>query len=335
MVGAYDQRMRPDLPLGYRIRPAIVDDIPAVVAVGRACDLQDIGEYDISESSVHDEWMRPRFDPSTDAWIVTESAGAVVAAAYTWDEEPHTLFDSAGWVHPEHRGRGIGTALVLAVEHRAVRDLGEVPASSAPRVLQSFDADASGAHDPDASGAQALFEQLGYAPEREYLHLAIEVPNGFGPGAAPAGITIRPRVEADDRAIVAVMAEAFDDPWDYEEARQEFLDSATYDPSLWLVAFDGDEAVGALFGYLANGRGQISALGVRAAWRRRGIAGALLRAAFGMFRDRGVPDVRLNVDRGNPTGATHLYERAGMRLRRRWLMVSKTMTAAPDVSSND
>lgn len=262
-------------------------------------------------------------------------SSSCIAEAYTWDEEPHTLFDSAGWVHPAHRGRGIGTALVLAVEQRAVRDRAEVPAGSAPRVLQSFDADASGAHDPDASGARALFEELGYAPEREYLHMAVDVPNGFNTGGAPAGITIRPRIEADDPAIVAVMAEAFDDPWDYEEARQEFLDSATYDPSLWFVALDGDETVGALFGYVANGRGQISALGVRDAWRRRGIAGALLRAALVRFRDRGVPDVRLNVDRDNPTGATHLYERAGMRLRRRWLMVSKTMTAAPDDPAND
>jgi mycothiol synthase len=163
--------------------------------------------------------------------------------------------------------------------------------------------------------------------------MGIDVPDGFDPGSAPAGITIRPRVEADDRAIVAVMADAFDDPWDYEEARQEFLVSATYDPSLWFVALDGDEAVGALFGYITNGRGQISALAVRDAWRRRGIAGALLRAAFTKFRDRGVANVRLNVDRDNGTGATHLYERAGMRLRRRWLVVAKTMTATPDRSS--
>ena len=315
------------------MRTATLDDIPAVVAVGRACDVEDIGEFDVFENWVQDEWMRPRFDPSTDAWVVTEPGGEVVAATYTWDEEPHTLFDSAGWVHPAHRGRGIGTALVLAVEGRAVRDLAEVPAGSSPRVLQSFDADASGAHDPDASGARALFEGLGYSPERECLHMGIDVPHGFDPAGAPADITIRPRVEADDPAIVAVMADAFDDPWDYEEARQEFLVSATYDPSLWFVALDGDEAVGALFGYIANGRGQISALAVRDAWRRRGIAGALLRAAFAMFRDRGVANVRLNVDRDNTTGATHLYERAGMRLRRRWLVVAKTMTAAPDRSS--
>jgi mycothiol synthase len=325
--------MQPDLPPGYRIRAATLDDIPAVVAVGRACNLAEIGEFDLDEHWVHDEWVRPRFDPSTDAWVVTEPDGEVAAAAYTWGEEPHTLFDSSGWVHPAHRGRGIGTALVLAVEGRAVRDLARVPAGSAPRVLQSFDADASGAHDPDVSGARALFEGLGYSPEREYLHMEIDVPDGFDPGDAPAGITIRPRIEADDRAIVAVMAEGFGEPWDDEEAQQEFLVSATYDPSLWFVALDGDKRVGALFGYIANGRGQVSARAVRETWRRRGIAQALLRAAFVKFRERGAADVRLNVDRDNKAGATHLYERAGMRLRRRWLMVAKAMTPSPAGSS--
>jgi mycothiol synthase len=324
--------MRPDLPAGYRMRAATLDDITVVVAVGRACDLEDIGEFDVHEDWVHDEWMRPRFDPSTDAWIVTAPNGDVVAVAYTWAEEPGTLFDSTGWVHPAHRGRGIGAALVLAVEDRAARDLEAEPVRTAVRVHQSFDADASGAHDPDASGARALFEAAGYSPEREYLHMEIDVPDGFDPGGVPVGITIRPRVEADDRAIVAVMAEAFREPWSYEDAQREWRSSDTYDPSLWLVALEGDETVGAVQGYTIEGRGQISALAVRDAWRRRGVAGALLRAAFATFRERGVSDVRLNVDRDNATGASHLYERAGMRLRRRWLMVAKTLAPATDPS---
>ena len=173
-----------------------------------------------------------------------------------------------------------------------------------------------------------MFEGLGYSPEREYLHMEIDVPDGFDPGGSPAGIAIRPRIEADDPAIVAVMEEGFRQHWPYEDWVQEWLVSETYDPTLWLVALEGDEAVGAMQGHVTNGRGQISALAMRDAWRQRGIAEALLRAAFAMFRDRGIADVRLNVDRDNATGATRLYERAGMRLRRRWLMVAKTMTAA-------
>jgi mycothiol synthase len=315
------------------MRSATLDDIPAVVEVAGDCDLADIGELDTDEDWIRDEWVRPRFDPATNAWVVTEPGGESIAFAYTWDEEPHALFDSFGYVHPAHRGRGVGTALVLAVERRVLGDLAEVPPGSALRILQSFDADASGARDPDASGARILFEALGYSPEREYLHMKIDVPEGFVAGNAPPGIVIRPRTEADDPDIVAVMADAFDDPWDYEDARQEIAMSAVYDPSLWFIALDGDEAVGALFGYMTNGRGQISALAVRDAWRSRGIAQALLRAALVRFRDRGVPDVRLNVDRGNVFGATHLYERAGMRLRRRWLVMAKTMTGAPNHSA--
>ena len=84
---------------------------------------------------------------------------------------------------------------------------------------------------------------------------------------------------------------------------------------------------------MVDGRGWVSSLAVRDAWRRRGIGEALLRAAFARFRERGMTTVVLNVDRDNTTGATRLYERAGMRLRRRWLVVAKTLTAAPQNST--
>ena len=41
---------------------------------------------------------------------------------------------------------------------------------------------------------------------------------------------------------------------------------------------------------------------------------ALLHAAFAAFRRRGVTAVALSVDAENPTGATRLYKRAGMRV---------------------
>jgi ribosomal protein S18 acetylase RimI-like enzyme len=154
--------------------------------------------------------------------------------------------------------------------------------------------------------------------------MGIIVPDEFDVGGPPEGIEIRPRVEADDRTIVAVMAEGFDDPWDYEEARAEWLVSKTHDPALWHVALHGDRIVGALFAHMINAQGQISALTVLAPWRRRGIAGALLRSSFATFRGRGVSDVRLNVDRDNEA-ATRLYEQAGMRLRRRWCVFGKTV----------
>ncbi len=43
------------------------------------------------------------------------------------------------------------------------------------------------------------------------------------------------------------------------------------------------------------------------------------------FARRGFSQVMLNVDAGNETGATPLYERVGMRVRRAWDLYEKTL----------
>ena len=56
-------------------------------------------------------------------------------------------------------------------------------------------------------------------------------------------------------------------------------------------------------------------LGVRPAWRRRGLGLALLRHSFARASQRAASTrVGLGVDAANATGATRLYERAGMRV---------------------
>jgi ribosomal protein S18 acetylase RimI-like enzyme len=44
----------------------------------------------------------------------------------------------------------------------------------------------------------------------------------------------------------------------------------------------------------------------------------MLRHAFAMLADRGARRVLLSVDAENPTGATAVYERVGMRIVKRW-----------------
>ncbi len=60
----------------------------------------------------------------------------------------------------------------------------------------------------------------------------------------------------------------------------------------------------------------VETLGVRRAWRDCGLGKALLLHAFGAFHRRGKHAVRLYVDSQNLTGATRLYERAGMHVER-------------------
>lgn len=146
----------------------------------------------------------------------------------------------------------------------------------------------------------------------------------------PDGITIRtyqdyPKVGAVYRAI----NEAFRDHWGYvegeeeeqvEQGRHRIESDAGFDPSLWFLAMDGDDVAGmALCAPILGDdpeMGFVEKVGVARPWRRRGLALALLHHAFGEFHRRGQRRVSLGVDADSVTGATRLYEKAGMHADR-------------------
>jgi ribosomal protein S18 acetylase RimI-like enzyme len=72
--------------------------------------------------------------------------------------------------------------------------------------------------------------------------------------------------------------------------------------------------------------GWIGAIGVREHWRRRGLGLALLRHGFAELYRRGEHVIGLGVDAENPTGATRLYERAGMRVAWSAALYEKRLT---------
>jgi mycothiol synthase len=95
------------------------------------------------------------------------------------------------------------------------------------------------------------------------------------------------------------------------------------EPELWILAMDGEKIAGmALCSSQRPGQpdlGWISTLGVRRAWRRRGLALAILHHAFQLLAARGIARAGLGVDAQSLTGATRLYEKAGMRVVREHL----------------
>lgn len=95
------------------------------------------------------------------------------------------------------------------------------------------------------------------------------------------------------------------------------MTNPTYDPSLWLLAREADVPVGALAASVGDG-GWVDWLAVLPSHRGRGIGLALLHRAFLTFAERGMRRVMLNVDAQNVTGATAVYERAGMRVVNAW-----------------
>ena len=138
----------------------------------------------------------------------------------------------------------------------------------------------------------------------------------------PEGVELRPLdLEAHGRELHAAQEETFAREWGhvartYEDWRERAFVMPRIDPALVPVVWAGDEIAAFSLNYAKrNGDwGWIGMLGVREPWRRRGLGLALLRDSFGRFRDAGETTVALGVDAENPTGATRLYDRAGMRV---------------------
>ena len=83
-------------------------------------------------------------------------------------------------------------------------------------------------------------------------------------------------------------------------------------PTLYLVALDGDQIVGVVLGTHDERKGWINRLAVRPAYRRRGIAEALLEACDDAFRAVGVDIVAALIGPEN-VGSCALFERLGYR----------------------
>jgi ribosomal protein S18 acetylase RimI-like enzyme len=155
----------------------------------------------------------------------------------------------------------------------------------------------------------------------------------------PGGIALRTlEPERDLPDAHRVLQDAFRDHWDHEPVPYErFLEEEVddgFDPSLWFLAFDGDELVGVLYGIAHTDRGWVGELGVLRSHRGLGIAAALLRMSFAAFARRGLTRVRLNVDSDNPTGAVSLYERVGMHVASSYDLWELAMPSTSDASAD-
>jgi mycothiol synthase len=280
---------------------------------GRAADVEAVTEALVAEeeavtggsrwdSSDTADWWRG-LELEGESWVVEPAPGVVAGCLGLFTRGG--AFNGWASVAPAFAGRGLGAELIRLAEERT-RELG-----GSRLQLGSFSQN---------EAASRLFEGLGYTVVRHHYRMAIEL--GSPPPAPewPSGITPAVFDLADARAVHAALQEALADDWShtptsFAEWKRIRLESPDFDPTLWTVAWDGDEVAGVIRGDPKHwGGGWIGVLGVRRPWRRRGLGLALLRRAFAEFLSRGERRVGLGVDAQNPSGATRLYERAGMHV---------------------
>jgi mycothiol synthase len=301
-----------ELPAGYRLRAPTPGDLDAVADVLIADELEEAGQIVLGVDFVRDEWSRVGFDLATDAWVVADGAEAIVGYAQAMRQEP-AVVESWGVVHPAHRGRGLGSSLLMLLEERASRLLIGLPSGRFRHAINAGD-----------HAAATMLQARRLRPVRHFWHMQIDLTTPFEPGPAPEGVEITGIEPASQLpAIHAILDEAFVDHWGhrrepFDRWAEQHTSNPSYDPAWWLLATSEGQPAGALIGRVWDDRGWVDYLGVLPPCRGRGIGAALLRRSFAAFAGHGVRRVILNVDAENTTGATALYERAGMRVINRW-----------------
>ena len=315
------------------LRPAEVSDADAIAALVNEMFVAEIGEPWSSPEEIRDGLTAPSGGPAFVNMVAVEADGTPVG--YLEYEVTPDPLEIAVFPHvaPRLWGRGVNAWLLRLGEDRVRAHLASRPGSSHAVVLVGRFAN----NDP----AGRLFEAMGYRYERTFRMMRIELTDGIAEPPSPDGIHIRTLDAARDVPnAYAALAEAFDDHWGgpfqpYEGWRHRHVDgeASMFDPGLWFVAVAGDEIVGVASCASRSPRSERTALvgelGVRRAWRHRGIARALLLTAFAEFARRGIPRAELSVDADNTTGATRLYEGIGMRVAYAWQFWRKDIPA-PD-----
>lgn len=311
------------LPQGYTLRNPTADDLQSVTDLIIACDLGESGSSDFDMSQLRNYWNEPDFDLASDAWVAIAPSGQIVGYEEAGGDDGER-YELDGYVHPEHSNQGIGTCLLRVAEGRVRAHASELELAKQGFMRANINTNNDTAHD--------LFLTEGYAVARQFWRMEIKFDAPPAAPQWPEGITVRTFVlEQDDRATHAAIEEAFRDHWghsqiSFEDWKQTRLGRENFDPTLWFLALDGDEIAGAALCFpRGEDGGWVQGLGVRRPWRRNGLGRALLLHAFNIFRERGKTWVGLGVDAASLTGATRLYERAGMQIAERYTTYEKAL----------
>jgi len=156
-------------PDGFSLRRATVDDTPAINELITSADKAVQGWSESSEGELLGWWRL--VDLEHNSWVLREGDEV---AAYAVGFAHADMLELDGFVHPEHRGRGLGVWLVARAEERA-RELGKTR-------LLSF----SLAGD---ERARRLFEQFGLSDLRSFYRMMIDLEREPAPPVWPEAST--------------------------------------------------------------------------------------------------------------------------------------------------
>jgi mycothiol synthase len=299
------------------LRPPRNDELDALLELMNAHQLAAFGEADMTAHELRLWLTAPSVDVERDVRVLEEDGRLVGYADVDANHDEPPLWWCDVKVAPDSDASAVLPRLVDWLDERA--------GTGSLRVWTGV---------ADARVLEQLM-RLGFEPHRHSYRMEIALGFEPRPPTWPEGVAVRTVGEDDHRLVYESIVEVWQDasdPWDesFDEWRHWAVAAPTYDPSLWFAAFAGDELAGFSLcreDSTDSSAGYVATLGVRRPWRRQGLGGALLLHSFDGFRERGYTRATLGVDASSPTGATRLYERAGMRVYRTTLFLQRPVRA--------
>lgn len=332
----------PELPsfvpiAGAAWRPLDPADAPALTRQAEAARIADGGEEVRTKEDVLRELTDPQVPAATNTLGLVDPAGEPLAWAIVrqrLDGRSSRRVFLAGAVHPAHRGRGIGRALLAWAEARGREVLAAQP-DDLPRQLEAFLLGTQVA-------AVGLHQRAGFTIVRHYTDMRRNLADPLPPLPDLGNLRIEPYDPARSEAIRSAQNEAFADHWASEPItrahwERDVVGHPSFRPDISFLVFDGDAVAGQTINYLSEAdwaasgvkEAWIGQLGVCRPWRGRGVATALLVRSMEAFRALGLEAASLGVDTENPTGAVGLYERVGFRATRQYVRLRKAFEDPP------
>lgn len=295
-------------------------DYPKMIAMINACKEADHDERSETVDDLRNQYAHlERCDPYQDMLFAKVNGEAIAYCRVGWfeEEDPKKLiYYHVFYIVPDWRNQGIEEAMLRWMESRLAR-IANSHAKETEKLLSTEVTE----FQPDKI---ALLTGTGYSPDRFFVYMSRPL-DELPQAELPEGIKTRPVTPDQHDQIWQASVEAFRDHWGFaeptEKEYQEWCNSRWFQPTLWQVAWQGDEVVGTVQNFIDTNenleykrkRGWTEGISVRRPWRGKGVAKALIVRSMEMHKALGMTEVALGVDTNNPSGALQLYEGLGYK----------------------
>jgi GNAT superfamily N-acetyltransferase len=317
--------------MGVELRPLQATDMDKWADLLAVCEkIDQTGEH-YDSNDLAEEFAAESRDSERDfigAWLDGQLVGVATVFPRDQAEEYHKV-ELEGWTHPDHRGKGIGTATLAWSLDRA-REAHAAMFPDLPCEIQT-----RGLADDEVQ--HSLLAGEGLSPVRWFFTMEADLSTAPPALQVPEGLELRGYRDLASASVRDAHNAAFRDHWGF----------TPWSPAMWTQYVDETRAFrpewskalvtpdGTIVAYVvmyeyeaeaaATGKrtAYVGKVGTLREWRGRGIASALLSLVLqDCHVDGDYPYASLDVDADNPTGALGVYERLGFATTVRFVTYS-------------